>query len=77
MKFLNYRQFVFSEKWSRMSDAELREIDRLLNSAESDSILCQSFELATRWGITHNRKKILKALKHTQTPPFSFLINKN
>lgn len=61
----------------RAIDQEVECLNHILHEAESDDQFCRAHELVTRWGITNNAKKILKAIRFTELRPFQFLLNKN
>lgn len=61
----------------RAIEQEVENINEILVQTESFENFCTAHELAYRSRITLNRKKILKAIRHSELKPFCFLINKN
>lgn len=56
---------------------EEKRIKRIISQTDTPEVFATVFELAGRYHITQNRKKIILASQKFQLKPFRFLINKN
>lgn len=71
------RDIMVLLKTETITEEELRDLHRLLQTIESPEEFCKAHELVDRNRITGKPNKILRESRHYLLRPFRFLINKN
>jgi hypothetical protein len=80
MKRMNREILVVTKHYSISHPAiekEMEWLNEILITTEAPTNFCAAHELVNRNRITQNKRKILKAVKHSELRPFRFLIGKN